>query len=94
MAAIPGGHGGGGGGRSDPPLAPGEDITHTNADITSLLLSSPRPVLLALPPLTLRVVTAAVPFTGSRDPDTDGLVRQEAGASGLWLGVWGLWSRV
>lgn len=62
----------------DPPLAIGEDITHTNLFMSDdhmapRAYTAPRP-----PPLKLPIVKAERPFVASLDSDpVDGLVRQE-----------------
>ena len=63
-----------------PPLAIGEDITHTNLDMSELLLGALQSVSTdtRLPPLKLPIVTSDRAFVASLDPDpVDGLVRQE-----------------
>lgn len=63
----------------DPPLAIGEDITHTNLVMSDDHLMAPRhDTAPRLPPLKLPIVKAERPFVASLDSDpVDGLVRQE-----------------
>ena len=65
----------------DPPLAAGEDITHTNADTSHLVLGAQRgrtSTVTPLPPVPLPVVATDAPFTPSLDADpAEGAVRVE-----------------
>ena len=66
----------------DPPLAAGEDITHTNADTSHLVLAGAQrgrtSTVTPLPPVPLPVLATDAPFTPSLDADpAEGLVRVE-----------------
>ena len=69
---------------SDPPLAYGEELTHTNADLSHMILDGLHATATApsRPPRRLPVVTRATRFAPSRDPGEDGLVRVEVLALG------------
>ena len=74
----------------DFPLAFGENITHTNADMSEMLLGAMQSVSrdTALPPMPIKLHRAETCFVESPDPGEDGLVRHvliEADVAGLQM---------
>ena len=74
----------------DVPLAFGENITHTNADMSEMLLGAMQSVSrdTALPPMPIKLHRAETCFVESPDPGEDGLVRHvliEADVAGLQM---------
>ena len=63
----------------DPPLAFGEELTHTNADLSHLILDGLRGGGADIPRLPRAVPVSSVDrrFVSSLDPDSEGLVRVE-----------------
>ena len=63
-----------------PPLAFGEELTHTNADLSHLILDGLRGGGAEIPRLPRAVPVSSVDhrFVSSLDPDADGLVRVES----------------